>query len=467
VRRIAIVGGGIAGLSAAFYLERARQAGAAVEYRLLERSARLGGVIRSERVVDSLVEAGPDSWLTEKPWARELCRELGLEGELIGSNDAERKTYILHRGRLVAIPDGLQFFIPTRLWPVATSSLFSLSTKLAMLGEMGMEPRREEQDESAAAFVERHYGRELAERLAAPLLAGVYGGDAGRLSARAVLPRLVEIERASGSLTRAALAARRKRRPHPAAPLFTSLRGGMQQMVEAAARRLTPEWVATGAEVESLAPEGGGWKVRVAGQEAQSFDAIILAVPAYAAAELLRVSAPELATELAAIPYSSSMTLALGYDEGLAASAGARIPPGFGFLVPRAEQRRMLACTFVNVKFPHRAPRGRLLLRIFLGGTHDPQALEMDDKQAIAAVQAELRDILQLEGEPRFARVYRWPRAMAQYEVGHLERLARIEAERRKLPGLHLAGNAYRGIGVADCVRSGREAAEAALQGGE
>jgi protoporphyrinogen/coproporphyrinogen III oxidase len=461
MKRIAIVGGGIAGLSAAFYLERARRGGAALEYVLLERAPRLGGVIRSERVIDSLVEAGPDSWLTEKPWARELCRDLGLESELIASNDAQRRTYILHRGRLRPIPDGLQFFIPTRLWPVATSSLFSTRAKLAMLREMGMRPRSGEGDESAAAFVERHYGRELVDRLAAPLLAGVYGGDADRLSARAVLPRFVELERTSGSLTRAALAARRQRGRRAAPALFTSLRGGMQQMVEAAAQQLAPESAVTGAEVESVTRDGDGWTVRVAGQEPRRFDAVILAVPAYIAAQLLRDAAPELAAELAAIPYSSSMTLALGYDEGLAASAGARIPPGFGFLAPRAEGRRMLACTFVHAKFPHRAPRGRLLLRIFLGGTNDAAALEMDDEQAVDAVQAELRDILQLEVEPRFARVYRWPRAMAQYEVGHLERVARIEALRRKLPGLHLIGNAYRGIGVSDCVRGGKEAAEA------
>jgi oxygen-dependent protoporphyrinogen oxidase len=460
MKLLAIIGGGISGLAAAFYAQRA-----GLPYRLLEASPRLGGVLRSEHVVDSLVEAGPDSWLSEKPWARELCRDLGLEGELIASNDAERKTYILHRGRLEPIPDGLQFFIPTRLLPVLTSRLFSVRAKLRMMAELWRKPGAPEGDESAAALVERHFGRELVDVLAAPLLAGVYGGDAGRLSARAVLPRFVEMARAHGSLTRAVLAARRKAKGAPAAPIFTSLRGGMQQLVDAVTRRLDPASVMTGAPVEAVAPDGSGWSVSLAGAPPQRFDSVILAVPAYVAAQMVRGFVPPLAAELSAIPYTSSMTVVLGYDEGLAASAGARLPPGFGFLVPRAEQRRMLACTFVHTKFPSRAPRGRLLLRIFMGGAHDAAALELTDEQAIAAAGGELRDILHLDGEPRFARVYRWPRAMAQYEVGHLERVARIEALRRAHPGLHLAGNAYRGIGVPDCVRSGREAAEAAAAG--
>jgi oxygen-dependent protoporphyrinogen oxidase len=452
-KRIAIVGGGIAGLSAAFELDQRRRHGQALEYVLYERTPRLGGVIRTERIEGCLVEAGPDAFLTEKPWAAELCLELGLGDQLLGSNDAERRTYIVVRNRLLPIPDGLQFMVPTRIAPVLFSPLFSFTTKLRMAKEWFFPPRASENDESAATFVARHFGREMVERLADALLAGVYGGTAERLSARAVLPRFVEMEEKNGSLARAMSALRKKAvSGNPPRPLFTTLRDGMQQMVEAIAGRLEPGSVLLGTNVGKVTRQGAEWHV-AADSGGKEFDAVILAVPAYAAAHLLGDMHARMAELLEQIPYSSSVTVALGYD------SAASLPEGFGFLVPRSEGRRMLACTVVHNKFPHRAPEGWRLLRVFLGGSSDPHIHELDDSGIATLVQQELREILGLEAEAHFVRIYRWPRAMAQYEIGHLERVAKIGRLRQELPGLFLAGNAYGGIGVPDCVREGRQAA--------
>jgi len=460
--RIAIIGGGISGLAAAFALEEHRRAGA-IEYTVYESSSQLGGVLRTEHVQGCVVEAGPDSFISEKPWAADLCRSLGLGDQLIGSNDADRKTYILVRGRLIPMPDGLMFMVPTKILPTAFSPLFSWSTKLRMVRELLHPPRAADADESVASLVERHYGAEMVDRLADPLLSGVYGREAASLSVRAVLPRFAEMERVHGSLGRAMLAARQKMlRPanEPAPSLFTSLKNGMQQLVESLVPRLNQTSLLTNAPVQSIQRDAeGGWTV-LAGSKCADFDAVILAVPTHAAAKLLSNCSPELAVELAAIQYSSSITVGLGYDRSVRQS----LPPGFGFLVPRSEGKQLMAATFVHNKFPHRAPEDRALLRCFFAGSHSEKMLQQTDDAIIAVVRKELQQILGLRAAPLFARVYKWKSAMAQYGVGHLERLDRIERLRRQLPGLALAGNGYPGIGVPDCVRTGQEAANQVLK---
>jgi oxygen-dependent protoporphyrinogen oxidase len=466
--RIAIIGGGISGLAAAFELEERRRSGADIDYMLYESSPRLGGVLRTETIDGCIVEAGPDSFITEKPWASDLCRALGLGDQLIGSNDADRKTYILTHGRLVEMPDGLMFMVPTKILPTGLSPLFSWKTKLRMTQELFHPPRavagdENNHDESVADFVTRHYGAEMVDRLADPLLSGVYGGEAANLSVRAVLPRFAEMERTHGSLGRAMLAARRKVSAGPrkaAPPLFTSLKNGMQHLAETVVARLTPSSLLTNAPVLAIQREADSWVVS-AGLKSDQFDAVIVALPASAAAQVLRMASPELAGELAAIQYSSSITVGLGYDRDVRQS----LPPGFGFLVPRSEGKRLLAATFVHNKFPHRAPDDRALLRCFFAGKNAEDVWALGDDQIIGIVRNELQQILGpqitgLRAEPLFARVYKWKSAMAQYGVGHLERLDRMERLRQQLPGVALAGNAYRGIGVPDCVRSGREAAK-------
>jgi oxygen-dependent protoporphyrinogen oxidase len=473
--RTAIIGGGIAGLAAAFELEQSRLQGAPVEYTLYEAKERLGGCLASEMVDGAVLERGPDSFLTEKPATAALCRELGIGAELTPSNDANRKTYIVVRNRLVPLPDGLMFLVPTKLIPTALTRLFSFSTKLRMGLELLIPPRPSEGDESVAALVERHFGRETVDRLADPLLSGIFGGDAVQLSARAVLPRLVEMESHYGSLTLGMLAAHRRMRSMakaaaqknglptpPSAPrsIFTAMRGGMQQLVDAVTARLDPASIRLSTPVASLEKTAEGWKVTAAGKS-ELYDAVILASPAWAAAALLAPVDAALGADLSAIPYSSSITVNLIYDE---ARLG-RLPEGFGFLVPAVEGRAMLACTFVHRKFVGRVPQGKAVLRAFLGGMKNEALIAASDEELVTTVRRELSEILGegvvgLAIEPEHAQVSRWSRAMAQYAVGHPERKQRIADRVATLPGLRLAGNAYDGIGIPDCIRLGRQAAK-------
>ena len=457
MKRIAIIGGGISGLSAAFALERQRQAGVPLEYVLFEASSRFGGVIFTERVENCTVEGGPDSFLTEKPWTSELCHELGIADQLIGSNDLQRRTYISVNGKLIPLPDGLAFMVPTEVMPAALSPLFSFHTKVRMASEWFHPPREVDADESVASFVKRHYGEEMVERLADPLLSGIYGGDATDLSLRAVLPRFADMQARYGSLGKAMIA-NRKQINTAGRPLFTTLKDGIQQLVNAVLIRLPASHVRSNTEIQSLQTRDRGWLIS-SNAKVEKFDGVIMAIPAHAAAKLLEDSHPKLASELGDIRYSSSVTVSLVYDEKVRAS----LPAGFGYLVPRGEGKRVLASTFVHNKFRDRVPEDRALIRCFLGGTRDQPVLELSEDNILRIVLAELRQILGIEAEPLFARVYKWKAAMAQYNVGHLERLERIERQRVSAPGLFLAGNAYKGIGIPDCVRSGREAASQAI----
>jgi protoporphyrinogen/coproporphyrinogen III oxidase len=459
MKRIAIIGGGISGLSAAYALEPARQSGAA-EYVLFESSPRLGGVLRTEHIDGCVVEAGPDSFISEKPWAADLCRSLGIGDQLIGSNDAERKTYILVRDRLIAMPDGLMFMVPTKILPTGLSPLFSWGTKIQMARELLHPPHTANGDESVAAMVERHYGPEMVDRLADPLVSGVYGGEAANLSVRAVLPRFAEMERVYGSLGRAMLDARkkirqRKNNDRPQTPLFTTLKNGMQYLAETLATRLNASSLRKNCMVKTVQPVGLGWMVNTEKDSAQ-FDSVILALPALGTSQLLANASADLSSELSAIGYSSSITVVVGYDRNIRES----LPLGFGLLVPRSEGKWLLATTFVHNKFPQRAPEDRALLRCFFAGAKADKVWQLSDDAIISVVRNELLQILGLRAVPLFARVYKWKSAMAQYGVGHLERLERIDHLLRELPGLALAGNGYRGIGVPDCVRSGQDAAK-------
>jgi oxygen-dependent protoporphyrinogen oxidase len=458
MKRIAIIGGGIAGLSAAFYLEKARRAGANLQWVLFEKSDCLGGVIRTERHDGFVIEGGPDSFLSIKPDASRLCQELGLGDKLISSNDASRKTYILVKGQLVQIPIGLEFMVPTRIWPMATTPLFSLSTKLRMAAELFSSARKDSGDESVGDFVRRHFGQEMVDRIAEPLLAGVYGGNAERLSIRAVLPRFAEMERQHGSLVRATLKAKALARPGAKSqPLFTSLRNGMQQMVEALTAALPQASIRLRQSNMSLRPVNDDWQIESEGNT-ERFQEMLLAVPAPAAAGLLRQFHPALIEGLARIEYTSSAAVALAYDQ-------AELPPGHGFLVPRSEDRKIMACTFVHKKFPHRAPGDKKLLRCFFSSSRMPDLLTYSDEALQQFARQELKDVLGVNAEPRFARTFRWERAMAQYETGHLDRVAEMEKIIAAMPGFHIIGNSFHGIGVPDCIKSARLAVEQITSG--
>ena len=470
--RIAVVGGGASGLAATYALARARREGAPIEEFLIESRDRLGGVIHTESGEGFLIEGGPDSFLAEKPEAAALCRELGLGDSLMGSNDHERRTYILLDGQLVPLPDGLMFLVPTRLWPMIATRLLSLRAKFAIAAEWFTLPRSdsggEAADESVGSFVRRHFGYDMLENVADPLLAGVYGGDSATLSVRSVLPRFWEME-----MKNATLAAMRKRREsaqasaRPASeplPLFMTLKEGLGKIVATLEDGLEGSHVHLRQRVVSLeaGPGGDGWRytLRCEGGAVHPADAVILAMPAHQSATIVTPLDAELAEVLGAIPYSSSMTVSLGYEGEILG----KLPPGFGFLVPRKENRRLLACTFVHAKFPHRAPEGKALLRCFLGGSRDPEVLKMADEEVVSLVRRELREILGLSETPLFSRIYRWPASMAQFVVGHADRTRRIQSRIAGLPGLSLAGNYFSGIGISDCIRSGKSAAERALQ---
>ena len=454
MKRIAIIGSGISGLSAAFALEKERTHGTQLEYVIFESSDRFGGVIRTETVDGCLIEAGPDSFLTEKPWAADVCRQLGLGDQLIGSNDAERKTYMLVNGRLLSVPDGLMFMVPTRLLATFFSPLFSWRTKLQIVREWFYRPIENHSDTTVSEFVQRHYGREMVERVADPLLSGVYGGSADELSMQSVLPRFVAMESSHGSLGKAMVATRRLQSMMDPKPLFTSLKNGMQQMIDALVASIPPAARRLNSRVEAVKPESGKWLVVSRGRT-EEFDAVIVSVPGYAAASCLKLANGELAAELSAIRYSSSVTVALGYDERVRGA----LPPGFGFLVPRSENRRTIAATFVHNKFPHRTPANRALIRCFLGGTRDDAIMQSTEADIQEIVRTEIKQIVGIRTEPLFMRTHKWSGAMAQYDVGHSSRTTRIREILVQTPGLALAGNAYGGIGVPDCVRSGLEAA--------
>lgn len=462
MKRIAIIGGGIAGLSAAFYLEKARRSGADLQWALFEKSDRLGGVIQTERHDGFVIEAGPDSFLSIKPDASRLCQELGLGDHLIPSNDASRKTYILVKGSLVPIPHGLEFMVPTRIWPMATTPLFSFSTKLRMAAELFSPAHKDAADESVGDFVRRHFGQEMVDRVAEPLLAGVYGGNAERLSIRAVLPRFAEMERQHGSLVRATLKAKaqvKSKAPGGSKPqsLFTSLKNGMLQMVEALVAALPQASIRMRQQNLSLRPVNDDWQIESAGNT-ETFQAVLLAVPAPAAAGLLRQFHPGLIEGLARIEYTSTAAVALAYDQ-------ADLPEGHGFLVPRSEGRKMMACTFVHKKFPYRAPDEKKLLRCFFSSSRMPDLLTHSDEALQQFARQELKEILGLTAEPKFARTFRWDRAMAQYETGHLDRVAEMEKIIAAMPGFHIIGNSFHGIGVPDCIKSARLAVEKITSG--
>jgi protoporphyrinogen/coproporphyrinogen III oxidase len=449
---VAIVGGGISGLSTAYYLAQA-----GVPSTLLEARPRLGGVIQTERVEGCVVEGGPDSFLSMKPAAMDLIRELGLADEVIGSNDHLRVTYVWKGGRLLPLPDGLQLMVPTKLAPLLTTRLLSWPTKLRMGMELFHPPGRHPEDQSVADFVTAHYGAEAVDYLAEPLLSGIYGGSPAALSVSSVLPRFVELQARYGSLTKGVLAELKANKVQSGRlPLFRTLKNGLGALVSVLQERLEGQVTVLHRRAEAIELTSGGFRIRLADGSLPCAQ-LVLACEAHHAAPLIRSLDGRLAGLLGAIPYSSSMTVALAFPN----SAFPKPLDGFGFLVPKRERRRMVACTWVGTKFPNRVPAGTTLLRCFLGGVDDAAVLSEDDSAIVAAVVNELHAIVGFRAQPAFWRIFRWPRSMAQYTVGHAARVAEIQARAAAIPGFQLVGNAYTGIGIPDCIRMGKQAAAA------
>jgi oxygen-dependent protoporphyrinogen oxidase len=460
--KLAIVGGGIAGLAAAHRaVELAREGGRRLELALFEAGDRLGGTIQTDRYEGFLVECGPDSFLSEKPWALELCKRLGIEDRLVRTDDRFRRTYVAFRGRLHPLPDGFQLLAPTRLGPFIRSSLFSWPGKLRMAMDLVL-PRGGDPDESLGAFVTRRLGSEALERVAQPLVAGIYTADPDALSLAATMPRFLELERKDRSLI-LGLWRGARRAPAEAAgasgarwSLFVTFAAGMEELIRVLGARLPSDAIRLKARVTDVAREGSGWRLGLRDGPPATADAVIIATESHQAGRMLRYADPGLAHLLEGIPYASSATVTLGWRR-------ADIPhplDGFGFVVPQIERRPIIACTFSSVKYPGRAPDGFALLRVFMGGALNERILDGDDETLTRVARAELGEFLGVTAPPLFSRVSRYPKAMPQYHVGHLARVEAIEGCLRAHPGLVLVGGAYRGVGISDCVRSGEDAAE-------
>jgi len=463
-KRVVIVGGGITGLAAARYL---RQHSAGVAVTLIESDDRLGGKISTQRVDGFVIEGGPDSFLSYKPRGIGLCRELGLESRLHGTSGKVRRTYIMHGRKLYQLPEGLTGLIPSRFGPMLKTPLVSPLGKLRMGLDYFIPPRTTDEDESLAAFVSRRLGREVYERMIEPLMSGIYAGDGNRLSLAATFPNLRKAELEYGGLIKSMLAARSKPAPQASAqvtkrwPAFVTLESGLAEMVERIEAVLDEVDIRLQTRVTSVMRQSGQWGYQVAieGEEPMTADAVILATPAFVTADLVDAIDSEAADALRHIPYVSTATVSVVYP-----MSQVPVPlDAHGYIVPRSEGRPVLACTWTSTKFPHRAPEGFALIRAFIGRAGQEDVLNRSDNELIQLVQDELRSVLGITAPPYMHFVFRWPMAMPQYTLGHLERVSTIKRCSETLPGLFFAGAAYHGIGIPDCIASGEKAATQVL----
>jgi len=462
--RVTIVGGGIAGLSAAYHLEQgSRAAGIELECTLVEKDTRLGGKVVTNRRDGFVVEGGPDSFLTQKPWAVDLCRKIGLEGQLVGTNEASRRVFILWNGKLRKLPDGVLLVVPTRFAPFALSTLISPLGKLRMGMDLFIPRRGGSSDESVADFVRRRLGSEALDKIAEPLMGGIHTSDPERQSLLATFPRFADIERKHGSLIKGMLAGRGHRPAGASKPLptFMSLRGGLEQLTETVAARLGPTRVLTGRTVQGISRDADGrFALRLDDGATLEADAVVLANPAKMAAELVEGMDGALAGRLRTIRYVSTATVSFGFRQ---AELGHDLQ-GFGFVIPSKERRAITGCTWSSTKFDGRAPERGALIRCFLGSAVDDSSARFPEDEMVRVARAELKSIMRVTADPVETWVYPWKDGHPQYDVGHLDLMASIDAMIAARPGLHLIGSSYRGIGLPDCIRGGQAAAEAIVR---
>ncbi|MBI5492547.1 MAG: protoporphyrinogen oxidase [Deltaproteobacteria bacterium] len=473
MKRVVVIGGGIAGLSAAYSLREHQPKGMDFEIVLLEKKETLGGNIRTERAGGFLIEGGPDCFLSEKPWAMELCKRLGLTDSLLPTNESNRKTFVLSRGRLHELPEGVILMVPTKILPLATSSLISLPGKIRMGMEFFIPRRKDRGDETLGDFVRRRLGAEALEKIAEPLVAGVHAGDPETMSIRASFPKFVQLEEEHGSLIRGMLKrmAQMKRpgahkpapqKPGPKVTMFMTLKEGLSLLIDTLTERLSKEpdtKIYKGSVVTSLSRKEDIFEVGLEGGKLIQADSVIIAAPAYAASSLLSSFDRELSEKLLTIPYVSTATVSIAFKR-----SDVKHPlNGFGFVVPRTEGRSIMAATWTSVKFKYRAPDDSVLIRCFVGGSKNAELVSLSDEEMIAMVKGELKEIMGIDAAPVLARVFRWINSMPQYTIGHEERVAWVEDRLNRHPGLYLTGSAYHGIGISDSVRYGEVVAKKAL----
>jgi protoporphyrinogen/coproporphyrinogen III oxidase len=476
--RIAIVGGGISGLAAAHRLTELLPH---AELALFEAADRLGGVIRTVRRDSCLVEQAADSFITKTPWAVDLCRRIGMADELLSTSAANRRAFLVRKGKLLPVPEGFVLMTPRRLWPLVTTPVLSWRGKLRLLAEPLVPDRRsipdskagavEPVDESVASFATRRLGSEAFERIVQPLLVGIYTADPAKLSMAATLPDIVGQQRQFGSLIRAGLKQAKNAELQTSQGdetaiaesgarygLFVAPQDGMASLIETLGRGLPDGVIRMSSPVSQIRrSEFGGWTLALPNQnDPQRFDAVVVALPAPAASKLFREGYESLSQELAQIEYAGCAVVCLGYRRDQIGD----LPAGFGFVVPVIERRRILAASFASEKFPGRAPEDQIVVRVFIGGALQPQLIERSNEELAQLAHQELVDLLRITGAPLWADATKWPNSMPQYHVGHLTRVASIEVRVATLPGLELAGNAYHGVGIPHCIHSGETAAE-------
>jgi len=461
-RRIAVIGGGIAGLAAA---HRLAELDPACLLTLFEAAGRLGGVISTVHRDGFQVERSSDNFITTIPWGVNLCKRLELADQLIQTNAAYRRTFVVHGGRLYRLPEGFLMMAPTRIWPLAVTPLLSPLGKLRAALEYFIPPRKDPSDESMASFVRRRLGREVFQRLVEPLVSAVYAADMEKLSLLATLPRFREMELQYGSLIRA-MRRQKKLNPHAGSEsgarysMFVTLRDGLTSLVDALAARLPAGSVRLNTPIERLERTEKSWRIYCKAIEPEEFDALILATPSWMTAKLLQPLDADLARDLAAISHEGTAIVSLGYED----SQVGHPLDGMGAVVPAVEQSPILAISFSSRKYAHRAPEGKTLLRVFVGGARRPELAKMPDDQLLPLVRKHTEKLIHIQGEPVFCDIAHWPATMPQYHVGHKDLIAQIEACTASHPHLQLAGNAYHGVGIPDCIHGGELAAERILK---
>jgi oxygen-dependent protoporphyrinogen oxidase len=461
MKKVAVVGAGIAGLTAAYTLEKkAREAGIELQIDLIEKSARTGGNILSEKVDDLVVEGGPDCVFSEKPAALNLCQELGLESQLLKTNEEKKGTYVYWKGKLHDLPEGIILMVPTMIKPMLLSGLISPRGKLRIGLELLLPKKTDPQEETLEEFVTRRFGRELLDKIAEPLVAGIHAGNPETMSIRSSFPRFVELEEEHRSLIRGMLSRKKKmaaatKGKQPKYTMFMTLKEGLQVLPDTLRGSLRATGLRLEVGVDSLARNATGFELRSDSQLSGTYDSVILATPSYVASGIVEAVNPALAAELGGIPYVSTATVSLAYPE----AEIRRFFKGFGFLVPKAANRRIMAATYTSNKFSYRAPEGTSLLRAFVGGASNEPLVYQDESALVEMVLEELEATLGLRLKPQVAKVYKWEKSMPQYIVGHQDRLDRIGELAAQVPGLYLTGCAYRGIGISDCIVSAENAA--------
>ncbi len=468
MKKIVIIGGGIAGLAAAHRIQQAITGGAPLECVLLERSAQFGGKIATERFDGFVVERGPDSFISQKPAAIEFCKRLGIGDRLVGTNPEQTATFVYTGNKLVTMPDGLSLMIPTKFLPFVLTPLFSLPGKMRMGLDLVIPKKSDDRDESLASFVRRRMGEEALRKMAEPMLAGIYASDPETMSIQSTFPMFVETERKHRSLILGMLERKRQMltRPKPKGAankkpfsLFMTLKSGLGEMVDAAVQQCPDVAFKTQESVTALTRSETGWRIECESGLTLDADAVVFATPANITARLIEPVAPDAAAQLQKIRYVSTATVTLAYRR-----AGFSHPlDGFGFVVPKTENKSILACTWTSSKFPHRAPEDHVMLRCYLGGALQEAIAEQDEERIAALVQQDLRDIMGIDETPVFVKVFHNKKSNVQYQVDHAGLIESVQQALSAAPGLFLTGSAYKGIGIPDCIQNGTQTAESLL----